>query len=92
MSRILETLGCDRIITMDLHAMQIQGSVTSSIQWDDLQAKILALSYFRPKGEVNLLKPCIISPDAGGVVRAKSFQSKLIEFGYKNCTLAMIIK
>lgn len=35
-ARMLENLGCDRLLTMDLHAMQIQGSVSSSIQWDDL--------------------------------------------------------
>jgi ribose-phosphate pyrophosphokinase len=36
--------------------------------------------------------PCVVSPDAGGVTRAKQFQEKLIENGYKKTTLAMIIK
>ncbi len=72
-ARIFEHLGCDRILTMDLHTMQVQGSVSSGIQWDNLNAKILALSYFRPKGEITLSRPVVISPDASGVVRAKAF-------------------
>ena len=33
-----------------------------------------------------------MSPDAGGVARAKAFQKKLLQHGYKDTTLAMIIK
>ena len=62
------------------------------MKWDNLQSKILALAYFRPNGEVKLHKPCVLSPDAGGVTRAKGFQKKLLQHGYTDTTLAMIIK
>jgi len=72
-ARLYESIGLDRIITLDIHAEQIQGFVSPNLQWDNLQGKVLALAYFRPNGEVKLQKPCIVSPDAGGVKRAKDF-------------------
>jgi len=39
---ILECIGADRIITMDLHAMQIQGFVSNRLIWENLKSNILA--------------------------------------------------
>ena len=72
-ANLLTHSGVDRVITADLHAGQIQGFF--DIPVDHLTGMPLLASYFRdslseeiPKGEV-----VVVSPDVGGVSRARSF-------------------
>lgn len=79
---LIETAGANRVLTMDLHAGQIQGFF--DIPVDHLYATPVLLEYIRehyPDG--NLV---IVSPDAGGVERARAFAKRL------GCSLAIIDK
>lgn len=69
---MLETAGVDRVITVDLHAAQIQGFF--SIPVDHLLGSMLFIDYIKAK---NLKNPIIASPDIGGVARARSYAEKL---------------
>ena len=69
---LLEKAGIDRIITIDLHAAQIQGFF--NVPADNLFGSILFVDYIRNK---NFPNPIIASPDIGGVTRARSYASKL---------------
>ena len=69
---LLTAAGADRIITMDLHAGQIQGFF--NIPVDHLYAKPILLSYIKE----NLLDDLVVvSPDAGGADRARSYAKLL---------------
>ena len=69
---MLETAGVDRVITIDLHAAQIQGFF--DIPVDNLYGSVLFVDYLRAK---SLPNPIIASPDIGGVARARSYAQKL---------------
>lgn len=64
--------GANRIITMDLHAGQIQGFF--NIPVDNLFAAPVLIDYMRENYPHNLV---IVSPDAGGVERARAFAKRL---------------
>jgi ribose-phosphate pyrophosphokinase len=64
--------GADRIITVDLHAGQIQGFF--NIPVDNLFAAPVLLDYMRSHFQDNLV---VVSPDAGGVERARAFAKRL---------------
>ena len=78
----LSSVGVDRVLTVDLHAEQIQGffdvpvdnCFSSQIFVDDMKA-------------LNIANPCVVSPDMGGVVRARAI-AKLLD----NADIAIIDK
>jgi ribose-phosphate pyrophosphokinase len=69
---MLTVAGAHRVITMDLHAGQIQGFF--NIPVDNLFAAPVLISYIRQYFDHNL---AIVSPDAGGVERARAFAKRL---------------
>ena len=69
---LLERAGANRIITMDLHAGQIQGFFNVPV--DNLFAAPVLLQYMRENFTNNTV---IVSPDAGGVERARAFAKRL---------------
>lgn len=71
-ANLLETAGIDRIVTMDLHAGQIQGFFDVPV--DNLYGSIIFRDYIKQK---NLPNPIIASPDIGGVSRARYFADQL---------------
>jgi len=71
-ANLLQTAGIDRVVTIDLHAGQIQGFF--DIPVDNLYGNIIFLDYIKRK---NLKNPIIASPDIGGVARARAFANKL---------------
>jgi ribose-phosphate pyrophosphokinase len=71
-ANLLTTAGVDRVLCTDLHAGQIQGYF--DIPLDNLFAAPVILEYFR---SLNLQNLVIISPDAGGVERARAFAKRL---------------
>jgi ribose-phosphate pyrophosphokinase len=69
---LITRVGVSRVLTMDLHAGQIQGFF--DIPVDNLYASPILLPYIREVFDGNLV---IVSPDAGGVVRARAYASRL---------------
>jgi len=69
---MLEVAGANRVITMDLHAGQIQGFF--NIPVDNLFAAPVILEYIKNHFDNNLV---IVSPDAGGAERARAFAKRL---------------
>jgi ribose-phosphate pyrophosphokinase len=74
-ANMLQTAGADRVLTMDLHAGQIQGFF--DIPVDDLRAKPLFVKDLQSSPMVASGQAIIVSPDAGGVPRARSIAKKL---------------
>ncbi len=71
-AKMLETAGATRIITMDLHADQIQGFFEKPV--DHLFASTIFLPHLK---ELNLPNLCIASPDMGGSKRAYTYSKAL---------------
>jgi ribose-phosphate pyrophosphokinase len=80
-ANLLQTVGVDRILTMDLHADQIQGFF--DIPVDNIYASPVLLGDLRQCNYDDLI---VVSPDVGGVVRARALAKQL------NCDLAIIDK
>jgi ribose-phosphate pyrophosphokinase len=78
---LITAAGASRVLTVDLHAGQIQGFF--NIPVDNLFAAPVLLEYLRSKKFSNLT---VVSPDAGGVERARAFAKRL------NAALAIIDK
>ena len=81
MADILQCAGVTRVVTIDLHAAQIQGFF--NIPLDHMPAGPVLADYIKQK---NLKDMIVVSPDLGGVSRARSFAERL------NCGLAIIDK
>lgn len=72
-ANMIQKAGCDHIITMDLHASQIQGFFDVPV--DNLYAEPSAILYIRTHFDLN--EVVIVSPDAGGAKRATSIADRL---------------
>ena len=70
---LITTAGADRVLTVDLHAGQIQGFF--NIPVDNLTAVPIFVDYFSRKFHEE--KVVVVSPDAGGVERARLFAKKM---------------
>jgi ribose-phosphate pyrophosphokinase len=82
-ANMIERAGAERIVTLDLHAAQIQGFF--DIPVDNLMAAPTLCNYLKDK-KLEGDKIVVVSPDAGGVPRAETFAKRL------KSTLAVIIK
>jgi ribose-phosphate pyrophosphokinase len=71
-ANLLVSAGANRILTMDLHAGQIQGFF--DIPVDHLEAVSILSNYFKKK---DLDKIVVVSPDVGGTARAREFSGRL---------------
>lgn len=71
------SLDLKRIITMDLHAAQIQGFYSQKIPVDNLYSFPEAVSYLRKNHFNDLENLVVVSPDIGGADRAKAFLKRL---------------
>ena len=78
---LLTVAGVTRVVTIDLHAAQIQGFF--DIPVDEMQALPLICKYFKNK---NIEDLCIVSPDHGGATRARKMSELL------DCPIAIIDK
>jgi ribose-phosphate pyrophosphokinase len=79
---LITSVGTNRVLTVDLHAGQIQGFF--NIPVDNLYAAPVLLEYMKNKYDTGKLM--IVSPDAGGVERARAFAKRL------KCSIAIIDK
>ncbi len=84
MADLITTAGADRVLTMDLHAPQIQGFF--DIPVDNMKGAPLLSSYIKNKIGDHVEDFVVVSPDLGSVTRARSFTNKL------GCPLAIIDK
>eukprot|EP00466_Bigelowiella_natans_P007365 jgi/Bigna1/92837/estExt_fgenesh1_pm.C_800004 len=89
--RLLESVGVDRIVAVDLHCGQIQGFFRPRTPCDNLEGSVIALSYFAGLG-LKSEKTVIVSPDAGGVKRARQFRDRLKKYFGIDAALAIIVK
>src|ERR1017187_4234761 len=80
-ANLIQRAGADRVLTLDLHAAQIQGFFDVPV--DHLFAAPVMIEYFDTIGRRDLT---VVSPDAGGVERARAFAKRL------NSPLAIIDK
>nr|WP_231929165.1 ribose-phosphate pyrophosphokinase [Ezakiella massiliensis] len=80
-ANLLEKAGADRVVLMDLHAGQIQGYFDVPV--DHLSAIRILARYFKDKVDENAV---VVSPDLGGVTRAREFAN------YLNLPIAIIEK
>ena len=80
-ANMLQVVGVDRVLTMDLHADQIQGFF--DIPVDNIYASPVLLSDVWKQNFENIM---VVSPDVGGVVRARALAKRL------DCDLAIIDK
>ena len=72
-ARMFSAVNCDRVLTVDLHAEQIQGFFDMPV--DNVYASPLLLAdIWRSQGTDNLI---VVSPDVGGVVRARAIAKRL---------------
>ena len=70
---LLVTAGADRILTMDLHAGQVMGFFNVPV--DNLYARPILIEFVRQHYANDPI--CVVSPDAGGVARARAFAKRL---------------
>ncbi|WP_022664439.1 ribose-phosphate pyrophosphokinase [Desulfospira joergensenii] len=78
---LLDKTGVDRVITMDLHAGQIQGFFNVPV--DNLYSAPIIIDDIKTRFSGDLV---VVSPDAGGVERARAYAKRL------NCSLAIVDK
>ncbi len=78
---MLSVTGINRLITMELHAGQIQGFFNGPV--DHLYTSPVMIKYLK---SLDLTNPVIVSPDAGGVERARAYAKRL------NASLAIVDK
>ena len=78
---ILTSAGADRVLTMDLHAAQIQGFF--DIPVDHVYGAPILAKFFKKRMDENW---CVVSPDVGSVGRARNFASRV------NASLAIVDK
>ncbi|MFH1131726.1 MAG: ribose-phosphate pyrophosphokinase, partial [Pseudomonadota bacterium] len=79
---LITAAGADRVLSMDLHAGQIQGFF--NIPFDHMYAMPVVIEYLRD--HIDTRNAVIVSPDAGGVERARAYSKRL------QSTLAIIDK
>ncbi len=71
-ANLITTAGADRVITMDLHAPQIQGFF--DIPVDHLYSSAILVKYFKKHKISNL---AVVSPDVGGIKMARAYAKRL---------------
>ena len=81
---LITTAGADRVLTMDLHAAQIQGFF--NIPVDHLVGAPILANYFKKKIGDSADEYVVVSPDLGSVTRARNFAARL------GCSIAIIDK
>ena len=73
-AHLLKSMGVDRGIAVDLYCGQIQGFLGPHVTVDNLNDGTAGINHF---GRKDLHNPVIVSPNAGGVYRAKKFKEGL---------------
>jgi ribose-phosphate pyrophosphokinase len=72
---LLETAGATRVVSMDMHAGQIQGFF--NVPFDHLYAAPVLLEHMRKRFDGDAQNVVVVSPDAGGVERARAYSKRI---------------
>lgn len=72
---LLETAGANRVVTIDLHAAQIQGFF--NFPTDDLTCIPMIAQYYKNSDAIDLSNTVVVSPDHGGTTRARNLAGRL---------------
>ena len=86
-AKMLEAMGVDSVVTIDLHRPEIKGFFKVPVL--HVSATAIGAAFFAEK---ELHQPVVVSPKAGGELRAQQFMLNLIEQGYPDTTLAALVK
>lgn len=91
---LLETVGIDRMIALDLHSGQVQGFFSPRVPVDNINLNMLLMDYLLKNKELfdDLNDIVVVSPKANDVARAKKFRNLLATKGFEGAGLAMVIK
>jgi ribose-phosphate pyrophosphokinase len=84
-------MGADRLVSVDLHVSQAQGYVSAKTPFDNLEGAFAGLSYFLEEIP-DKSRIVVISPDAGGLGRAKAFHKHFLWHGHSTVGLALLNK
>lgn len=88
--RMLEAMGADKVVMVDVHSGQLQGFFECQVPVDNLESQHAALNYFIEQKKFPMENLVIVSPDAAGVVRARRFEALLNEAGISDTRIAMV--
>jgi len=87
LARMIETIGADRVICVDVHRGTWEGCFTSTLGVSNIDPQVLAVKYFEQQ---RLVDPIVVSPDVVASDRAKSFWKRMKLHGF-NCGLATMV-
>ena len=93
-AHMLENMGLDKIITLDLHSTQTLGAFRSGTDGENINGGKIGADYLASKAdEIGIKNPIVVSPDAGGYARAKKFIQILKEKGglWSDTASAMLV-
>jgi len=85
---MLEEMGVDRVVAVDLHGGQVAGFFSPAVPVENLESMPIGALFFSEK---HLRRPVIVAASAGGVLRAKRFRETLVEQGVE-ADMAMLIE
>jgi ribose-phosphate pyrophosphokinase len=87
LARMIEAIGADRVICVDVHRGTWEGCFTSTVGVSNIDPQVLAVKYFEQR---RLVDPIVVSPDVVASDRAKSFWKRMKLHGF-NCGLATMV-
>ncbi|DAZ92981.1 TPA: hypothetical protein N0F65_004356 [Lagenidium giganteum] len=88
-ARMLEVMGVDHVVTVDLHSTQIEGFFKPQVPVDNLQAFPVGAVYF---SEMKLADPIVVAPHSSAVNRAVQFRDILSRTIDETVPLAFVVK
>ncbi|KAF0688778.1 Aste57867_19652 [Aphanomyces stellatus] len=88
-ARMLEEMGVDHVVTVDLHSSQIEGFFKPEVPVDNLNAAPVGSVYF---SEQQIKNPCVVAPHASAVRRALLFRDTLARTYDDALPMAIIVK
>ncbi|KAJ0404333.1 hypothetical protein ATCC90586_007647 [Pythium insidiosum] len=88
-ARMLEVMGVDHVVTVDLHSAQIEGFFKPEIPVDNLQAYPVGAVYF---AETQVANPIVIAPHSSAVHRAVQFRDILSRSLDESVPLAFVVR
>jgi ribose-phosphate pyrophosphokinase len=77
---MLETMGVDRVVAVDLHASQMQGFFHPNVPMENLESTKVGANYFADTFP-DIKQPMVVAIRTYSVARAKEFQKSLHVFG-----------
>lgn len=94
-AHMMESMGLDKIITLDLHSTQTLGAFRAGSSGENIDGGRIGVDYILGNAkELGIEQPVVVSPDAGGFNRAKKFTETLRSAGgmWDSVRSAMLVK